>query len=155
MANQTVRVPNPCHPETDLLTGGQPTAEALEEASKAGYRTVVNLRGPGEAIDYDEESVVRGLGMNYVCIPITGPHDLHDEAAHRLDEVLSDTTARPALIHCGSGNRVGALLALHACVKGGASPDESLDYGRKAGLTSPELDRFLRGELEKKRGNGG
>lgn len=151
MSNDTIRVPNPCHPETDLLTGGQPSPEALEEASKAGYRTVVNLRGTGEAIGFDEEAVVKKLGMNYVCIPITGPNDLHDDAAHALDQILSDKAARPALIHCASGNRVGALLALHACRKAGADPDEALAFGRKAGLTSQELHEFLRERLEGKR----
>ena len=78
MSNDTIRVPNPCHPETDLLTGGQPSPDALEQASKAGYRTVVNLRGSGEAIGFDEEALVKKLGMKYVCIPIAGPADLHD-----------------------------------------------------------------------------
>jgi len=148
MSDDTIRVPNPCHPDTDLLTGGQPTPEALESAREAGYRTVINLRGPGEAIGYDEESVVTGLGMRYVCIPITGPGDLHDETAEKLDDVLSDPAARPALIHCGSGNRVGALLALHACRKAGADPEEAIAYGRKAGLSSQELEEVLRARLK-------
>ncbi len=43
----------------------------------------------------------------------------------------------PVLLHCRTGNRVGALLALRASMQG-ASDEEALEIGRKAGLGSLE-----------------
>jgi hypothetical protein len=41
------------------------------------------------------------------------------------------------LLHCGSGNRVGALLALRES-QDGADDESALEYGRSAGLTKLE-----------------
>ena len=49
------------------------------------------------------------------------------------------------LIHCASGNRVGALVALHA--RGtGATPDEALALGKAAGLAG--LEPAVRARLD-------
>ena len=37
-----------------INTGGQPTAEQLEAAARAGFRTIVNLRTPGEEGSWEE-----------------------------------------------------------------------------------------------------
>ncbi|HYW02472.1 MAG TPA: protein tyrosine phosphatase family protein [Gammaproteobacteria bacterium] len=138
MTTPKVDVPNalvPCH---GVCTGGQPTRESLEEARQKGFRTIVNLRPEGEFTDFDQAAVVRELGMEYIVIPVAGARDLNAENARRLHEILSDPDRCPALVHCGSGNRVGALFALRACLHEGCTPDESLQRGREAGLTGLE-----------------
>jgi hypothetical protein len=42
------------------------------------------------------------------------------------------------LFHCGSGNRIGAVLALQAAWLDGVAAEDALDYGRANGLTSLE-----------------
>ena len=42
------------------------------------------------------------------------------------------------LVHCASGNRAGALLGLEQAEFDGASKDDALALGRKAGMTSTE-----------------
>jgi hypothetical protein len=42
------------------------------------------------------------------------------------------------LVHCGSSNRVGALLALRAAWLKGATLEAALAAGRSAGLTGLE-----------------
>ena len=54
--------------------------------------------------------------------------------ASLLDDILSDVRG-PVLLHCASGNRVGALLSLRAHMQG-ASPEEALELGTEAGLSS-------------------
>ena len=44
----------------------------------------------------------------------------------------------PVIIHCASGNRVGALLALRANLIQGKSASEALAFGKAAGLTTLE-----------------
>lgn len=135
MTHDTFGLPNARKPDPDLLTGGQPGRACLEAARAAGYRTVVNLRPAGEFKDFDESRVARELGFDYVAIPVAEVMDLDAEAVATLDAVLADARRRPALIHCGSGNRVGALFAVHACRKRGLGVDEAMALGEKAGLT--------------------
>ncbi|MGB5737928.1 MAG: hypothetical protein WBM54_01160, partial [Woeseia sp.] len=67
---------------------------------------------------------------------IAGPDDVTFENAAKLDALLAEF-AGPVLLHCGSGNRVGALFALRAKAAG-ASDDEAIAVGRAAGLTQLE-----------------
>ncbi len=132
-------LPNARRPAPDLLTGGQPSAEQLAAIAAAGYRTIVDLRPEGEpGAPADERQQVEALGLVYVRIPIAGTADLTEEKARELDRVLDAEGAGPAVVHCASGNRVGALLALRAARLDGATPDAALDLGLDAGLTKLE-----------------
>lgn len=121
-----------------VVTGGQPDQEALEIAQRAGYRTVVSLRMDGEPGSEGEAEMVDDLGMRFVNIPVDGAEGLTRENVEALHGVLSDPNTRPMILHCGSGNRVGALVALRATWLAGATPAEALELGRQAGLTGLE-----------------
>ncbi len=122
-------------PAEDLLVGGQPTPEQLAEVAKAGFHTVVNLRASGEQSEWDEAEKSAELGMAYFALPIASGKDLTADKARRLDEILSSIDALPALVHCASGNRVGALLALKAFYVEGDDTETALRKGTEAGLT--------------------
>lgn len=140
-------LPNACLPQANLLTGGQPSRACLEAAQRAGYHTVVNLRPPGEHDEFDEAAAVHALGMEYVCIPVAGPQDLTADAVEALETALAKAGERPVLVHCKSGNRVGALFALRAGLKTGANVEDALAFGDAAGLTSPALREAVRAKL--------
>ena len=131
-------IKNARRPMEGLLTGGQITEQQLEEAAAAGYRTVVNLRTVSEEGAWDEGPKVEELGMRYVHIPVAGVEGITEENARRMNEVISDPKALPAIVHCGSGNRVGALFALKAFHIDGADAETALGIGREAGLTKLE-----------------
>lgn len=132
-------VPNARLPLPGLLTGGQPPAEEIEAAAGAGYRTVINLRGEGEEGFEWEPELVRKHGMRYVSVPIAGADGLTRENVKRVDAALDAGLAEgPVLLHCGSGNRVGAVLALRAAWLEGATPEEALALGKEAGLAGLE-----------------
>ncbi|MCH9693842.1 MAG: tyrosine-protein phosphatase [Gammaproteobacteria bacterium] len=116
-----------------VSSSGQPDEAAFEVFAENGYKTVIDLRTPGEGRGLDEPGVVEELGMTYVSLPI-GRTDINYESAQALDELIAGADG-PVLLHCGSGNRVGALLALRASLKG-ASDAESIVIGEDAGLTS-------------------
>jgi uncharacterized protein (TIGR01244 family) len=126
-------LPNAREPLPGVLTGGQPSREQLEALAAAGYRTVVNLRAEGEEMPVGSSDVT-ALGMRYVHIPVKGAEDLGAGNAAELGALLADPAARPMAIHCASGNRVGALLALEAATVERKSPEEALALGRAAGL---------------------
>ncbi|MCH9651855.1 MAG: hypothetical protein K0U98_26740 [Deltaproteobacteria bacterium] len=129
---------NAKQPMPGLLSGGQPTTEQLAAAAQAGYRTVITLRGEGELADRDEEREVEELGMVFQALPISGKEALNEANARSLGNLLNDPQAQPILLHCGSGNRVGGLLALKAHFVDGLPPEEALAFGMSSGLTSLE-----------------
>lgn len=132
-------LPNGRQPMADLLTGGQPDPGQLEELAWLGYRTVIDLRPAGErGALADEPAMVEALGMRYVRLPVAGADGLTDGNVRALDELLDDPEAYPVVIHCASGNRVGALLALRAARTEGAEPEAALQLGLDAGLTRLE-----------------
>lgn len=122
----------------DVITGGQPTEAQLRTAHEQGLRTVVNLRPDAEFDDFDEEALVQDLGMQYIHIPVSGPDDVTEETAAALNDVLADTTNRPLLMHCSSGNRVGSLFAARAYFVHDMDPERALNIGMRAGLTRLE-----------------
>jgi uncharacterized protein (TIGR01244 family) len=126
-------------PLPQVVSGGQPDVDQLVRASRNGFKTVINLRGPGEDGEIrGEDELVRAMGMKYVAIPVKGRDDINVENAERLREALSDPEALPALVHCASGNRIGALFALRAFHLDGRSAAEALEIGKQAGLTRAE-----------------
>lgn len=130
-------LPNARQVTGGLISAGQPSAEQLELAAEAGVRTIVNLCSPGEC-GWDEAEVVRELGMCYINIPVCGAPDINEANAGKLHEVLRDKANYPMVVHCGSGNRVGALLALQAFFMEGCDVEEAVEKGRQAGLTMLE-----------------
>ncbi len=138
---RNARVPRP-----GLLTGGQPTEAQIEEAARAGFKTVITLRTPGELTGWGEADAVRGAGMRFEEIPVDGAGGLTMANAERLATLLAEPGVTPAMLHCGSGNRVGALLAVLAHRIEGASVDDAMELGRKAGLT--RLEDATRDALE-------
>ena len=118
------------------VSTGQPDAETLAIAREAGFVAVIDLRGEKEDRGVDEVAAVEALGMRYVSLPVHGAGDVTFENAAELDRLLGEFEG-PVLVHCASGNRVGALVALRASAAG-ASDDEALAAGKAAGLTRLE-----------------
>jgi len=133
-------LPNAHRFGSDIITAGQPSANQIENAHAHGWKTIINLRANGEFDVFDEARLVRDTGMAYIHIPVAGPDDINDDNARALDAALTDDQ-RPAIVHCGSSNRVGALMAYRARYLQGKSADEALQMGLDAGL-NPESPLF-------------
>ncbi len=123
-------------PQPQLYTAGQPSAAQLQQAAKAGVTTVIDLRQPDEDRGFDETATAERLGLRYVRIPVAGAAGLSQANARALRTTLAQSTG-PVLLHCASGNRAGALLALLQA-QDGASVEQALELGRRAGMTSLE-----------------
>lgn len=140
--------PPPSAAYIEGVTGlGQPDESKLEELDAAGYAAVIDLRGPDEDRGMpDERAAVESLGMSYVSLPILGAADITYDNANALDELLAQFD-RPVLVHCGTGNRAGALLALRAKLNG-ADDETALEAGRDTGLTG--LEGVVKERLEER-----
>jgi len=122
-------------PVDGMTSAGQPDEAAFGIFAEQGYTTVIDLRTAGEDRGMDELKVVEGLGMEYISLPI-GRDDITFDSARSLDQLI-EAADGPVLVHCGSANRVGALLALTKSLEG-ADNETALDYGKTGGMTSLE-----------------
>ncbi|MDQ3205865.1 MAG: protein tyrosine phosphatase family protein [Pseudomonadota bacterium] len=126
-------------PLPDVYSAGQPSAEQLGTLACDGVRTVINLRAPGEPAAFDEALEAGRLGLRYVAIPVAGADDITPATVKRFSRELAQARdAGDVLVHCGSANRAGALLALDRGFTGGLPPGEALSIGRAAGMTTLE-----------------
>ncbi|MGO1540146.1 MAG: beta-lactamase hydrolase domain-containing protein [Luteimonas sp.] len=120
----------------DLFTAGQPTPSQWASIRARGVTTIINLRPDEEMAGRDEAAEVASAGMTYRQLDVTGIHDVTDTNAAWVQAWI-DEAPGPVLLHCASGNRAGALLAMIAA-RSGTPPEEALELGRRAGMTSLE-----------------
>jgi len=130
-----------------ILSGGQPTDSQLKEAKNKGFKTIINLRPVKEHQGEKEANKVRELGMNYINIPVSGARGITSQNSQALIQALSDSSKYPVMIHCASGNRVGALFALDAAQRAKLSTEESIKVGKQSGLT--RLEGIVKNIIEK------
>lgn len=131
-------LPNVRYPEAHRIVSGAIDEAAVVKLREAGVRHVINLRTPEENPGFDESRAVTEQGLAYHALPITGRDSLTMANARSLDELLKQIGDEPVLIHCASGNRVGALVAVREAWIKGRSPDEAIAEGKRWGLTKLE-----------------
>lgn len=136
-------LPNGGYRVADVGTAGQFDQEQVSQLANAGYRTILDLRGADEPRGFDERGQIETSGMRYINLPIKSP--VADEDFEQAREILNQPENRPLLIHCGSANRVGAIMLPHLVLDRGESRAEALRIATDIGLRSPELrDAALR-----------
>ena len=133
-----MNVPNWKTVEPGIYSSGQPAAEDWRNIAEAGVCAVVNLRPDSEQPGVDEAAAVRTAGLEYHHLPIASSGDMTDERVSSFSALIDRLRGRGVLVHCGSGNRVGAMFALSQGRKPGATLQGALAYGRTAGLTGLE-----------------
>ncbi|HJO11865.1 MAG: sulfur transferase domain-containing protein [Gammaproteobacteria bacterium] len=140
------QVLNLSEPEGQILASGQPTEEQLRLLADAGVMHVINLRPVAEQ-EWDEEALATELNMQYYSIPVAGSAGVTRENAQSLFDLLARLEGQPALVHCASSNRVGALVAISAVQSDGIELESAIVEGQRWGLTSPRLEEAVRGVL--------
>ena len=99
----------------DVCVAPQLTPEAMAEAARAGFRSVVNNRpdfehGQDQPTSADMEAAARAAGLEYRFLPVSGMHQSADDAA-AMAALLAELP-RPLLMFCRSGARSTRLYAL-------------------------------------------
>jgi len=96
-----------------LGTAGQPTAPQLRAVKENGFAAVINLALPtSDNAIANEGSIVTGLGMAYVHIPVDfkAPTSQDFRAFCRVMDAFAD---RPVFVHCAANLRVSAFIYLY------------------------------------------
>lgn len=125
-----------------LYVGGEQDAEQLERLRGLGVKHIVDLRPADSAATGEpgEAALATELGLGYRNIGVTGAKDLTRENASALHDALVAANGEPVLVHCASGNRAAALLALRDAWFAGKTTEQSLSFSRRSGLTALEAD---------------
>jgi protein tyrosine phosphatase (PTP) superfamily phosphohydrolase (DUF442 family) len=96
-----------------LGTAGQPTEPQFRQVREAGFEAVINLALPtSDNALANEGSIVTGLGMAYVHIPVDfkGPTAKDFSAFCQVMKAFED---RPTFVHCAANMRVSAFVFLY------------------------------------------
>lgn len=124
-------------PLSDVATAGQPDAAAWGELASAGFKSVIDLREASEPRGHDESVEVARAGLRYFLLPVSHS-SLGDRQFDALREFLRDPANRPALVHCQSANRVGALMIPYLALDEHIPLDKARQMADVIGLRSPD-----------------
>ena len=123
---------------TDMFIGGQPTERALRELKAQGVTTVINLRTPPEMqsqVKFDEEKLIRELGMKYVYLPVRGDGTFPYAPATvaEFSKAVKEANGK-VLLHCTVAWRASHLWAAYLIEELGIPEDSALANARAINL---------------------
>ena len=129
-------IPNYWRLRADVASSGRPTDEGLARLRELGFRVVVDLRTESEGTEAERQAVT-AAGLRYVSVPVT-PRTFSRADARAVGAVLDEEGRGPVLIHCATGNRVGAVWTILELDRG-VSYEDALAEGRRIGLRSEDM----------------
>ena len=96
----------------DVCVAPQLSPEAMAEAARAGFRSVVNNRpdfehGPDQPTNAQIEAAARAAGLAYRFLPVAGGFQTPEQI--EAFALLLNELPRPMLAFCRSGNRSANL----------------------------------------------
>lgn len=126
-------------PDANTIVCGALDDEKVAALAQAGVEIVINLQ-PDDELGFDEAAAVLRAGMHYEHLPINGAAELKQLKILAFDNILRQHHSKKIAMHCGSGNRVGAAIALRAGWLRGRKMDTAMERGRSHGLTKLEQE---------------
>ena len=127
-----------------FAAGGQPDATEIQQLAADGFKSIVNLRSPGEAGTLeDEQQQAEAAGLEYLNVPLS-PSEGND---HLTAKVLNElaTLPTPVFFHCGAGGRANALALIALATQQGLNRTQVIAKAEELGvsLEQPHLKSFL------------
>jgi len=114
--------------DESLLTAGQPNEAQLADAARQGVQVVVNLalhNDPRYSLA-DEAGCVRGLGMDYVHIPVQFKAPT-EENLRAFIAAMDLHKGKKILVHCAANYRVTAFVGLYRVLCEGWTTDKAFE----------------------------
>lgn len=126
---QTASVFDKVIDDDNITVCGQPNESEFRSLPEKGITLVFNVRTPEEMSDtnqvkFNEEQLLKELGITYVTVPISGAkYPYREEALEKFAEAVSKNTGK-TLLHCKGGGRVAYLFAAYEIKYKNRNPDE-------------------------------
>jgi uncharacterized protein (TIGR01244 family) len=122
----------------DMFISGQPSERALRDLKAQGVTVVVNLRTPPEMtsqVKFNEDSLVKALGMKYVYLPVRGNDEFPYAPAtvSKFAEAVSGANGK-VLLHCTIAWRASHLWAAYLIKERNVPIEEALSNARVINL---------------------
>ena len=134
----------------EMTVAGQLTPEQLQQAAQEGFKSILNLRSPDEqGFINDEQQQAETAGLEYSNIPVK-PDAISDELTTEVLKQI-DELPKPALIHCASGMRAGAMAFMNLATRQGLTPEQVFERAAEAGFdcnANLQLKQFLEQYIE-------
>jgi protein tyrosine phosphatase (PTP) superfamily phosphohydrolase (DUF442 family) len=123
-----------------LERGAQPTQAGFTELRKQGIDTVINLRPEANW----EGPIVKGLGMNYLYMPLPAVGAPTNEQAMQFLRAVTDPANGKVYFHCLHGSdRTGAMAAAYRIAVDHVPVDKAIEemgqYGFHAGFEDEKV----------------
>src|SRR5262249_22844933 len=124
-----------------LAGGSLPSTDGLDWLSEKGYKTLVDLREPGDVQSSFLAEVSR-RGLRYISLPI-GLTNIDRDHVNRFKFEISLEDARPLYFFDTDGNRAGMLWYIHRMTDGKDSYDaeEALRQAGELGLVDEAFQK--------------
>jgi len=126
-------------PDEQTIVCGALDEAKVKALAESGVELVINLQ-PDDELSFDESAAVEQAGMFYEQLPISGAADLKQLKILAFDNILRQYHGKKIAMHCGSGNRAGAAIALRAGWLRGRKMETAMERGRSHGLASLEQE---------------
>jgi protein tyrosine phosphatase (PTP) superfamily phosphohydrolase (DUF442 family) len=131
-----------------LGTAGQPTEAQFQAIRAAGFEAIINLALPtSDNAIANEGSIVAGLGMSYVHIPVDfqAPASQDFRSFCRVMEAFEE---KPVFVHCAANMRVSAFVFLYRVLRQHVSVSDA--EGDLHAIWHPDevWSRFISNELK-------
>ena len=131
-----------------LGTAGQPTEVQFRAVSEAGFEAVINLALPtSDNALANEGSIVTGLGMAYVHIPV----NFKTPAAQDFQtfcRMMAAFEGQRVFVHCAANMRVSAFMFLYRVLHQRASIAEAEQDMHAIWQPDEAWSRFIPNQLE-------
>jgi len=133
-----------------LLTAGQPNEAQLADAARQGVKVVINLalhNDPRYSLD-DEAGCVRGLGMDYVHIPVqfNAPTE---ENLRAFIAAMDAHKGEKILVHCAANYRVTAFVGLYRVLCEDCAADKAFEPMRSVWEPDVVWKQFIANMLQR------
>jgi ubiquinone/menaquinone biosynthesis C-methylase UbiE/protein tyrosine phosphatase (PTP) superfamily phosphohydrolase (DUF442 family) len=126
------------------LFASQPSESDLAAAKAEGVERVITLRNPQE-LNWDEAQAVKQLEMEFSQLPIDFPEGLTPAKLNEVCIALEDAEGKPALLHCGSAVRVGAVWMAYRATRQEIPLEQAQAEAAAIGLRNPEAIEAIKG----------
>ena len=130
----------------NVLRGGMPTDEALQELKSLGVSMILDLRqdGPGSL---HEKDLAEHLGIRYEHLPLRSTTAPTQEEIKRALALLLSQTSGKVYVHCLRGkDRTGTVVACYRIQHDGWNSEKALAEAKSYGMSSLEwgMQSFIR-----------
>ncbi len=137
----------------NVYLGAQPSEADFARLKEAGVKTVINLRSEGENTKFDEGKTLVDLGVDPASYHNPGfksADTLTDPIFRRVRDLLTNKTNEPVLLHCASGNRVGAVWLAHRVLDDGVPYEKALEEAKAIGMKPEAFEARVKEYLDSK-----